>query len=98
MRISRYLYEEECERAFGSKGQKALTVTERRVLDEITVDGWFDTGEYIKKVFPVHVTDNQKEIMSWCPLQDDDWEVAAAKNQHRQLIVKKMAKRTRYNF
>lgn len=93
MKISRYLYEKEC-----SKALIPLTKTELRVLDKITENGWFDTGEYTRKSAPVYITDNQKEIMKWCPTEDDDPDIADAKNLHRQLIVKKMAKYNKYNF
>lgn len=93
MKISRYLYEKEC-----SKALILLTKTELRVLDKITVGGWFDTGEYIKKSAPVFITNNQKEIMRWSPTQDDDPDTADAKNQHRQLLVKKIAKHNRYSI
>ena len=92
MKISRYLYDEECNKAL-----ILLTKTERRVLDKITVDGWFDTGEYIRRTAPVFITENQKEIMKWCPTEDDDPDIADAKNQHRQLIVKKIAKHNKYS-
>lgn len=92
MKISRYLYEEECNKAL-----ILLTKTERRVLDKITVDGFFDTGEYIRRTAPVFITNNQKEIMKWCPLQDDDPDIADEKNRHRQLIVKKIARHNKYS-
>lgn len=93
MRISRYLYEKEC-----SKALILLTKTERRVLDKITVDGWFDTGEYIRRTAPVFITNNQKEIMKWCPEKGDDPDTAEAKNRYRQLMVSKMAKHNRYSI
>lgn len=92
MKISRYLYEKECSNAL-----ILLTKTELRVLEKITENGWFDTGEYIRRTAPVFITDNQKEIMKWCPLQDDDPDIADEKNRHRQLIVKKIAKHNKYS-
>ena len=92
MKISRYLYVKECSNAL-----ILLTKTELRVLDKITENGWFDTAEYIKRTAPVFITDNQKESMKWCPTEGDDPDTADAKNKHRQLIVKKMAKHNRYS-
>ena len=91
--ISRYLYEKECKTAL-----ILLTHTESHVLDAITHDGWFDPEEYMAKVRGVYITANQKEIMKWCPDQNDEPDIADAKNQHRQLIVKKMAKHNRYSI
>ena len=92
--ISRYLYEKECAAAL-----ILLTHTEQRTLDAITHDGWFDPEEYISRVGKkVYITDNQKQIMKWCPEKGDDPDTAEAKNRYRQLMVKKMAKHNRYSI
>ena len=86
MKVAKSCYIKYCKRI-----NSLLTVTEKRVLNEVTTDNWFDPVEYLRKMEPtgVYVTERQKHIMFNLPRKDDGPFEAESRNIYLEMYVEK---------
>ena len=89
--ISKYVYVKACKDAC-----IMLTRTEKKVLDSVTINGWFDEDAYLEEMEnatpKIYITKHQRQIMKVCPDKNDDPFMADEKNRIREHLVRKIRK------